>query len=163
MIDEDETSPWHLPENTRSVEAFLACAMAFYGLILMLPGNTMAHPAYSTLAAWIAVFPGNETLFGALLFLTGNTRMAAVIVNGYWHPNAAIRLIMCAIGSAFWAMLAVTFLVSSVDYVPAMLAFLGPCIAAESFSAVRCARDACRQDSFGLRGRRRVRTDGRYT
>lgn len=159
----DPQGPWHLPENTRSVEAFLSCAMFLYGAILAMPGNTMGHPAYATLMKWVAIFPGSEASFGLLLMAAAALRCGAVIVNGYWHPNAAIRLIMCMVGSAFWVTLTVTFLVSSADYVPAMLAFLGPCIVAESFSATRCARDAFQQDSFGLRGRHDVRADRRYS
>ncbi len=154
---------FHLPEKTRSIELYLAAVIFLYGVVLLLPGDTLSHPSYSTLLGWVRIFPGNEAAFGFLVMSVGIGRWLAVIVNGYWRPNAAIRLAGCCIGSLFWTSLLFSFFSADLEYRPAMLAFLIPAMALECFAAMRCAEDAFDQDSFGLRGRHRVRMGGRGT
>lgn len=150
---------FHMPEKSRSVELYFSSVIAFFGLILILPGDTLALSGYAELRAPIIATFYSELIFGIFLLWIGFARGIAVIVNGFWYPNAAIRIVGCVIGSVFWMTLLVTFLTASgMRGFPGILAFVIPAFVYETFSATRCAQDAFEQDSFGLRGIRKCRT-----
>lgn len=150
---------FHLPEKSRSIELYLSTVMAFFGLVLALPGDTLALSGYAQMRVPITLYFHSELIFGIALMWIGCGRGIAVIVNGFWYPNAIIRIVGCVIGSAFWMMLLVTFVTASdMRGFPGILAFVIPAFVYESFSATRCAKDAFEQDSFGLRGIRKCST-----
>lgn len=147
---------FHFPEKSRSVELYFATVMAFFGLILVMPGDTLALSGYQQLRGPVFAYFQSELIFGIALMWLGCARGIAVIVNGFWSPNAIIRIVGCVVGSVFWMILLTTFITANdMRGFPGILAFVIPAFVYESFSATRCAKDAFEQDSFGLRGIRK--------
>lgn len=149
----------HLPEKSRSIELYLSTVTLIFGIIFMLPGDTLALTGYGPLRSPVLNFFGSELFLGIILMWVGAGRAAAVVGNGYWYRNAAIRIAGCVLGSMLWMILILTFLTATdLRGFPGILAFLFPAFAYETFSAARCAREAFEQDSFGLRGIRKCST-----
>jgi len=71
------------------------------------PGESTDLHHWQVLRQWIAVFPGSEFLFGAMILVVGLLRWAALIINGYYRRTPPIRIAGCIIGSLYWATLTI--------------------------------------------------------
>lgn len=139
--------------RTRSVEMFLATVMVFKGVVFMLPGETLQAPQWHLVRDWVAVFPGNEAVFGAMVLGVGAARWAALIVNGWWRETPFVRFLGCAVGVSLWTLMMKSFLAASTPGIPAVVAWVAAACAFEMFSAQRCAVDAYVLNTLGLRRR----------
>jgi hypothetical protein len=158
-----EANLWHMPIKSRSVEMYFASVMLIIGLFLVAPGDTLQLGGYEFIRGYVYIFPGSEFGFGALIALTGALRWAALLINGWWYKTPAIRIFGCIVGSLLWTTMSISVLSSAnLPGFPLIGSFTLTAIVFETFSAIRCAKDAHEQDSFGLRGKRRVRFDSGY-
>ncbi|CAN5565619.1 hypothetical protein BH09PSE4_BH09PSE4_21840 [soil metagenome] len=84
----------------RAPEWALAFIQAGWGGTLLMPGPTFDRPFFQPLAQ-IA----SENAWGALVFLTGVTRLAALYINGSRRQTPVVRQACSFVGMLIWALL----------------------------------------------------------
>ena len=138
--------------RTRTAEMLLASGMLAMGVTFMAPGESTSLPHWQVLRQWIAVFPGNELLFGAMIFAVGLLRWAALLINGYYRRTPPIRIAGCMVGSLYWATLTIVLVEAPLQPLPAIIGLIVVCLAFETFCAMRAAVDAYHMHSFDREG-----------
>ena len=85
----------------RSLEWLCSCLMLAWAVTLVLPGDTLALPAFAGFRTLgVAFWTG---AFG----IVGGGRMAALIINGRWPRSARVRQIGAFLGAFFWVQIAI--------------------------------------------------------
>lgn len=138
----------HDTMRTRAAEMLLASAMCGSGAVLIAPGDTFTLDHWSVMREWIAIFPGSEAAFGALVLLVGLVRWVALFINGYWRRTPPLRIAGCIAGSFFWTSLALAMVFASYATLPLILALVLTNLAFEWFCAAKAAADAFYMGSF---------------
>jgi len=87
-----------LPVGDRGLEWFSAAVMLSWGLVLALPGDTLAQPSF----AEFAQHGFTERVLAWVAGLIGALRLAALYVNGRSPRSPHVRVIGCLLGCLFW-------------------------------------------------------------
>jgi hypothetical protein len=140
----------NLPMRSRSVEMFLGIVTVMMGITFVFFGGNMTNPVYVYVKEWTV---DNEMALGLLLMFCGTSRVAALLVNGYWRRTPIARLIGAAVCAGFWGLLCSAYFHAPILGAPIGLAWPLTAMAFETFAAMRSAQDAWAADSFGLRHR----------
>lgn len=125
----------------RALEWFSGAAMLLWGLILALPGETMAGPSYAAFHR----FGTTEEFWAYAMGATGIARLVALFINGRWPRTPLIRMVGALFGLLCWSQ--ITYLLLAGTYLATGVASTGPAVygllaLADLFSIFRAAFDA---------------------
>ena len=130
----------------RTPEWMLAFVLWGWGGLLLLPGNSFDRPFFRPLAA---IAP--ETTWGAITFVVGAIRIAALYVNGSRTETPRIRQVGSFMGMVVWSFLLWGAL--SVEWLSPAIATYAGFFALEyimfSYSGADAARNAAKVSTNG--------------
>lgn len=95
----------------RSTEWFSSIVMLGWGIVLALPGQTLAAPQFSAFRR----FGLTEASWAFIFCFAGITRMIALYINGRWPRTPAIRMFFATFGAISWVHVAALLLRASYD------------------------------------------------
>lgn len=150
------TSPGYM--QTRSLEVGLGAAMLVSGVIFMMPGETLANPAFMLLRTWMPAWMSEET-GGAVLAVAAAARWIALHINSHHRSTPLIRCAGCAVGAGFWltASVSIATAVPAMPATPWLLGLTAILAGQEMYSGFRTGLDAEALDSLGFRRRAHLR------
>lgn len=121
--------------RARATEWMLAIVMLLFGVILLQPAAAFSgRPSYAELAR-IA----SEDMWGWLCLVVGGVRIAALTVNGAFHPSPHARGVLALVSVFFWFELGLGFMMAG-D--PLGLAVCPVAAVFDTFNAAMAAGDA---------------------
>lgn len=123
----------HFP--LRAIEWWSAGLMATWGLYtLAIPGMYEVNPAMGGLLLFAP-----QHVWGLVTLIVGSLRLAALIVNGFWHRTPAVRWVTSMLSALVW-FLVTSALVNAPVLNPGVIVY-GWHIIADIYSAFRSASD----------------------
>lgn len=125
----------------RALEWFSALVMLSWGMVLAMPGDTMAGPAYAAFHR----FGTTEDFWAWAFGMMGGIRLVALYINGRWPRTPVIRMVCATFGAMSWAQ--VSWMLTEGTYLKSGIATTGTAVygilaLADLFSIFRAAFDA---------------------
>ncbi|WP_373354063.1 hypothetical protein [Pseudoroseicyclus sp. CXY001] len=94
-----------LVQHGRATEWLTSLVLLGFALALMLPGETMAEPSFST-------FDGigfDDAMVSTPLALIAAMRLVALYINGSWRRTPTLRMAGAVVGAGIFGFLAMAF------------------------------------------------------
>lgn len=101
----------NIVEQGRGIEWATSAVLIMFSLILMLPGNTLASPAFKAFVS----LGLTEITIAVPLMLVGVARMVALYLNGHWRRSPILRMVGAILGASIFGMLTVAFAAPTVE------------------------------------------------